>query len=167
MATLYNVVSSDGFIARNDGSEDFIPDHLWVNFLNLCKEYGAIIMGRKTYDSIQTYPKELIEPFEKLPIRKIVVTNNRSFHPKPEYMVVHSTKDALAIAPDALITSGPTLNNFLLEHHLVKRIILHEVPVSIQTGIKPFDMDKLSLAPIEHVAQLEGVKVYEYRILNK
>ena len=38
MLTLYNVISSDGFIARNDDSEDFILDNLWKNFdiINTC-----------------------------------------------------------------------------------------------------------------------------------
>lgn len=165
MVTLYNVTSADGFIARNDGSEDFIPDNLWPNFLNLCQEYETLIMGRKTYDTIQAYPEELLKPFEKLPIRKIVITNNPAFKPKPEYIVVHSPQDAITLAPNALISSGPTLNNYLLKNHLVKKIIFHEVPVVINEGIKPFDIDRNNLLEIEDISQLEGVKVREYQVL--
>ena len=165
MVTLYNVISSDGFIAQNDGGEDFIPDNLWPNFLSLCREYGTLIMGRKTYDTIQSYGNELLEPFEKLPIRKIVITNNRSFKPKYEYIVAHSPQDALALAPDALVSSGPTLNNFLLKNHVVKKIILHEVPAPINEGLKPFDIGGITLLPIEKVPKLEGVKVREFKVL--
>ena len=165
MFTLFNVISLDGFIVKNDGSEDFIPDNLWPNFLNLCQEYGTLVMGRKTYDTIQTYRKELVESFEKLPIRKIVITNNRSFKPKYEYIVAHSPEDALSLAPNALVSSGPTLNNFLLKNHLVKKIILHEVPTAIKEGIKPFYTDGIRFIPIDDVPKLEGVKVREYKIL--
>ena len=166
MVTLYNVISSDGFIARKDGGEDFIPDNLWPNFLNLCREYGALIMGRKTHDTIQNYDKELLQPFEELPIRKIVISGKRGFLPKKEYIVAYSPKDALALAPDALVSSGPTLNNFLLKNGMVKKIILHQIPVSIGEGIKPFDTNGISLIPIGETAKLEGVRVYEYSVVN-
>ncbi len=164
MVTLYNVTSSDGFIARNDGSEDFIPDNLWPNFLNLCREYGTLIMGRKTYDAVQRYGKEFFQPFEELPIGKIVISGNRSFHPKKGYIVAHSPEEALALAPDALVSSGPILNNFLLKNGLVKKIILHEVPIAIGEGIKPFDREGVMLIPMEATPKLAGVKVYEYSV---
>jgi len=166
MLTFYNVISSDGFIARKDGSEDFIPDNLWPNFLDICRKYGALILGRKTYDAIQTYDKELLRPFEELPIKKIVISGNRNFHPKKGYMVIHSPKDAFALAPDALVSSGPTLNNFLLKSGVVKKVILHEVPVFIQEGIKPFDTDGISLIPADKTTKLEGVRIYEYNVVN-
>ncbi len=163
MVTLYNVTSSDGFIAKKDGNEDFIPDNLWVNFLNLCKEHGAIIIGRKTYDTIQKYDQDLLAPFEKLPIRKIVVTANRQFRPKQGYVVAHSPEDAVLLAPDALVSSGPTLNDYLLKNGFVKKVIFHEVPIAIGEGIKPFE-ENVILRPIESPPQLDGVKVKEYAI---
>ena len=53
MITLYNVISADGFIARLDGDEDFIPDDLWPHTLEFFKKYDALVMGRKTYDAMQ------------------------------------------------------------------------------------------------------------------
>ena len=164
MATLYNVISADGFIARKDGSEDFIPDNLWPNFLNLCKEYGTLIMGRKTYNTIQKYDEELLQPFEELSIRKIVITRNRVFKPKYEYIVVHSPEDAIALAPNALVSSGPTLNNYLIKNHLVKEIIFHEVPISIGDGIRPFNKHSLILRAVKDVPQLEGIVVRKYKL---
>ena len=164
MFTLYNVTSSDGFIARADGSEDFIPDDLWQNFLDLCREYGTLVIGRKTYDALQAYDKEPLRLFEELPIRKIVVSGNGDFQPKLGYTVAHSPEDAFALAPNALVSSGPTLNNFLLKNGMVKKIILHEVPTSIGEGIRPFDKEGITLIPVDGTLQLGGVKVYEYQV---
>ncbi len=166
MITLYNVVSSDGFIARNDGSEDFIPNDLWQNFLDLCVEYRTLVIGRETYDKIQSYDNELLVPFEKLPIKKVVVTRNRTFYPKQGYMVTHSPKDAVVVSSKVLVTSGPTLNNFLLKEGLVNKIIFHEVPISIGEGIVPFDEENVTLCPVENHQKLEGVKVHEYRVVS-
>ena len=38
MITLYNVISADGYITERDGSEDFIPDSVFDDFIDLCKE---------------------------------------------------------------------------------------------------------------------------------
>lgn len=164
MVTLYNVVSADGFIARKDGSEDFIPEDLWSNFLNLCKEHGTLVMGRKTYDVMQGYDNALLVPFEKLPIKKVVITQNQKFRPKPDYIVVHSYKDAVKTTPNVLVTSGPTINNLLLREGLVDKVILHEVPVKIGEGIKPFDQKNIVLLPVENHSKADGVKVLEYRV---
>ena len=51
MVTLYNVVSSDGYIAREDGSEDFIPDELWPLTLEVFKKFDVLVMGRKPYEA--------------------------------------------------------------------------------------------------------------------
>lgn len=164
MVTLYNVISADGFIARKDGSEDFIPDNLWQNFLSLCKEYGTLIMGRKTYDTIQAYDEELLDSFEALPIRKIVVSGNKNLNLKDGYMLVNTPEDAVALAPDALVSSGPTLNNYLIRNHLVGEIIFHEVPVLIGNGIKPFDKTDLTLKAIDNTSQLEGIRFIKYKL---
>lgn len=164
MTTLYNVISQDGFIARTDGSEDFIPDNLWQNFLDICLEYKTVIMGRKTYDTIQTYDESPKRSFEKLPIRKIVVSGNPNFHPKEGYIVAHTPEEAVAIAPNTLVSSGPILNNYLLEHRLVEKIILHEVPISIVEGIRPFKDMSPYLSEIIPSKVISGIKVREYRV---
>ncbi|MDB5260484.1 MAG: Bifunctional deaminase-reductase protein [Candidatus Nomurabacteria bacterium] len=163
MLTLYNVVSEDGFIADKNGKEDFIPETLWVNSLNMYKEYGSVIMGRRTYETIQSYDKELLIPFELLPFKKIVITNDINFKAKQKYVVVHSPEDAITLAPNSLVSSGPTLNNVLLRMNAVKKIILHVVPVLIGKGIKPFDEDLIkTMKPVKYAPQLEGVKVKEF-----
>jgi len=164
MVTLFNVISADGFITRKDGREDFIPSDLWQNFLDVCREHGTLIMGRKTYDAIQGYDKALLVPFEKSPIKKVVITKNREFHPKVGYIVAHSPRDAVKVAPNVLVSSGPTINNLLLREGLVDKIILHELPESIGDGIKPFDRDGVTLLPIESSSKAKGVKVREYRV---
>lgn len=138
MLTLYNVISSDGFIARKDGSEDFIPDSHWPRTLEVLKQYDRIVMGRKTYDAIQNYDKALKRPFEELPARKIVITGNRDFHPKHGYEVAHAPEDAIDSRSNIVVTSGPTLNDCLLQKGLVDRILFHEIPVALGDGIRPY-----------------------------
>lgn len=163
MLTLYNVVSKDGFIADKNGKEDFIPETLWDNFLNLCKEYGSVIMGRKTYEAIQDYGEELLIPFEQLPIKRVVITNDQSFETKKEYSVVHSPGEAIELVPNSLVSSGPELNNFLLRTGCVQKVILCTVPEVIGKGIKPFDENlELTMIPVPNVPQIDGFEIKEF-----
>lgn len=165
MVTLYNVISSDGFIARPDGSEDFIPNNLWINFLNLLKEYDVFVMGRKTYDTMQHYDPTLLVPFEKLPITKIVVTDNHAFIPKEGYIVTHSPEDAFANGRNILVSSGPSFNNSVLKKGLVNEVIFHEIPVAIGRGIKPFDENTgCTFIRLPDQPPLEDVTVRAYSV---
>lgn len=139
MFTLYNLVSADGFIARPDGREDFIPDSVWQKFLDLCQAYGTLVMGRKTYDAIQSYDQKLIDEFESLAVTKIVISHNKEFKAKTDYHIVSTPEAAATIVPDALVCSGPTLNNYVLRKHLVKEILLYQLLTPIGEGIEPFD----------------------------
>lgn len=167
MVTLFNIISSDGYIARENGSEDFIPDELWPEFLKVCEKYDALIMGRKTYDAIQKYDKELLKPFQKLKIKKIIITRQRDFVPKAGYVVAHSPKDALSLEINNLVSSGPTLNSYLIKNGVVDKIILYKLPVTIGAGIKPFNTETKNIfIPMDKTKNRDGIIINVYRLNN-
>lgn len=138
MVTLYNVVSADGYIARTDGSEDFIPDSHWPRTLEVLRKFDCIVMGRRTYETIQDYDDELKNSFHNLPIKKYVITHNIDYSVDHGYKVINSPEEALKSSTNIVVTSGPALNDYLLEKGLVDRIIYHEVPLKIGEGIRPY-----------------------------
>ena len=149
MLTLYNVLSSDGFIAAKDGGEDFIPDEVWGDFLELCTKYDALILGKNAYTAIQSFGKDLVEPFEKLSIKKIVVTRDKNFKPKKGYVVMSSLREIATLHPNILLSSGPKLNTAFLKEKLIDRIILNKLPVAVGEGIPQFEEGiSLSLTPL-------------------
>ena len=109
MITLYNAVSADGYITERDGSEEFIPDGVWEDFIEVCKKYDTIIMGRKTYDALQKYDKALLDKFENLPAKKIVVTKNAGLILKQGYIQAFTPENAIASGTNILVSSGPNL----------------------------------------------------------
>lgn len=167
MVTLYNVISEDGYIATKDGSEHFIPDALWPTTLKLIGKYDVLVMGRKTYEAIQQYPPELLEPFEKLPIKKVVVTTNMDFHPCFGYMVSHSPQDTLAFGKNVLVSSGLTLNDAFLKCRLADKVIFHKIPIKIDEGMRPFEVGFEKTLILESETELDGgIKELTYRISN-
>lgn len=164
MVTLYNVVSSDGYIARKDGSEDFIPDELWPVTLELFKKFDALVMGRKTYEVLQSYGKEFLEPLENLTLKKIVVSQSRDLKVKSGYVIVHTPEEGIALNSKMLVSTGTTLNEYLLEKKLVDEVILHQVPVAIGDGIPVFNSRYRSALVLQSESELGQVKEIKYRL---
>lgn len=163
MVTLYNVTSKDGYIARLDGSEDFIPDELWNDFIDMCKKNDTVVIGRKTYQTIQNYSEQMIKKFEDLNIKRVVVTRDINFTVKPSYIITHSPKEAFTLGRNILLSSGPTLNTSVLELGLIDKVILNILPLEIGSGIKVFNTE-VNLVPISEKDVVDGKKLCEYLI---
>ncbi|MEK7063414.1 MAG: hypothetical protein AAB955_01840 [Patescibacteria group bacterium] len=164
MVTLYNVVSEDGYIARTDGSEDFIPDELWEETLRVYKQFDTLVMGRRTYEVVQTYPPELTEPLQALGLRMIVVTRDTDFVLPAGYEVVNTPEEAVTLGTDVLVCTGPTLNNYLLENGLVQQVIHHQVAVTLGEGIPVFDDAYRARLVLESESDLEFARELIYRV---
>lgn len=167
MLTLYNVISSDGFIATKDGGEDFIPDEVWGDFLELCTRYDALIIGKNTYSTIQSFGKEFVEPFEKLNIEKVVVTRDKNFKPKKGYAVTDSLRETVTLRPNMLLSSGPKLNTAFLNEKLIDRIVLNKLPVAVGEGIPQFKEgahSKLTPLPELSVNKSNGRRLVFYKV---
>jgi dihydrofolate reductase len=141
MVTLYNVVSADGFVARVDGDEDFIPDELWNDFIALCRQHDVVVMGRKTYEAIQEYPPELVAEFERLPTKRVVISRNLALTPKSGYAITRSLGEAVRVGERVLISSGPTINDLAVREGLVDRVIWQVLPVKIGSGLRAFNVE--------------------------
>jgi len=168
MITLYNVVSADGFIADKNESEDFIPDEVWDDFLELCDTYDTLIIGKNTYAAIQSFGKELVEPFENTNIRKVIITRDESFISKAMYEKARSIDDALKMGSDILLSGGPILNTAFLKRKLINQIILNRLPMTLGAGIPQFETDtipQLILLP-KLTRKMGGKRKLEFYMIN-
>ena len=48
------VISPNGYIAREDGSEDWLPEDGWDEFVALAKKFNNIVMGRETFTQVMS-----------------------------------------------------------------------------------------------------------------
>lgn len=165
MITLYNAISEDGYIARVNSDEDFIPDEVWEESMNLYKNYDTVVKGRKTYEAIQKYSPEAIKLLEDLNIKKIIVTNNLDFKVKPSYIIAHSLKEAFSYGKNILVVSGSTLNDIVIKEGWADRVIYNVIPVKIGNGIKPF-INEPTLELISEKNTKDGRKWMEYKVIK-
>jgi len=166
MVTTYNTVSADGFIARADGSEDFIPDDAWDDFLKILSSYDAIVMGRKTYETIQKYPSAMIDSFESIPMKRIIVSRKKDFVPKNGYFAIPSLSGISAFGKNILITSGPSLNTAAFQMGIIDHVLLNILPETIWEGMAVFSVQpKLVLISTKNMPA--GRKLCTYKIQNE
>lgn len=165
MITLYNAISSDGFIAEKDGNEDFIPYDAWYDFIELCGHYDAVVMGKNSYNSIQNYDVQEMELFEKLSIKKVVVSSDKRLILKNGYNLASTIKEALSFGKNILLASGPTLNDVFLKNKLIDVVILNVMPVEIHDGIKQFDKKEPEIALTSEKHLHEGRVLRTYNVV--
>jgi dihydrofolate reductase len=169
-ASVFVGTSLDGFIARADGSLDFLPPgggepHGYDEFM---ATVDALVIGRNTYDTVlafDTWPyaqKPVFvlstRPLAKAPVDAIV----EPIEAKPAQVVSLLEKRGIQhIYVDGGITIQAFLRAGLIQHLTVTR-----VPVLIGTGIPLFGATLRDI-PLRHVATrhyASGLVQSEYEV---
>jgi dihydrofolate reductase len=164
--------SLDGFLARTDGSFDFLSaggaaeePHGFAEFL---ATVDAILMGRNTYEIVLPFPKW---PYGALPI---FVLSSRPLPPSPSDAVVERLSGTPREVHAQLVSrgfahvyvdGGITIQTFL-RAGLIQRLVVSRVPVLIGTGIPLFGAVDSDIR-LEHVATRQfatGLVQSEYAV---
>jgi dihydrofolate reductase len=169
-ASVFVGTSLDGFIARADGSLDFLPTgggepHGYDEFM---ATVDALIIGRNTYETVLAFDAW---PYGTKPT---FVLSTHSLAPAPVGAVVErmsgspaeivSQLDSRGIR-HAYVDGGITIQRFL-NAGLVQRLTITRVPVLIGTGIPLFGATPRDIT-LKHVATHEyasGLVKSEYEI---
>ena len=130
-------VSLDGFIARPDGSYDWLIPDPSIDFAALYKEFDAAVMGRKTYEvglaagADGSIPGMDVVVFSKtLPVstsRGVRIVND-----DPRKVVAELKKKT---GRDIGLFGGGELFRYLLDGGLVDTVELAVMPVLLGSGI--------------------------------
>ena len=149
-------VSANGFVARRDGDEDFLPHEGRLQMLDFAKEYGHFIWGRKTYEAVQGWGGDFMKDIENIPTI-IVSSGKKSSYPK-NVTVCSSPIEAVKVVEQqghkkAFLSGGPTINTAFVKAGLVDEIILNYNPTILSDGVKLFYESDFELK-----LKLEGIK---------
>ncbi|MCC6404801.1 MAG: dihydrofolate reductase family protein [Candidatus Yanofskybacteria bacterium] len=140
--TLFAATSADGYIARLDGSEDFLSDAHWDTFTTMAREYGNFIVGRKTYEHVRDWSENV--NFDSLAgLARIVVTRDSSFV-APGFIIATSPRAALSMLAErgqsrALVIGGTAINTSFFQENLLDTVVLSIEPVTLGEGLSVFD----------------------------
>ena len=154
-ASVFVGTSLDGFIARADGTFDFLPPnggepHGYDEFM---ATVDAVVMGRKTFETVLSFDGW---PYGNTPV---FVLSSRPIATAPPGAVVEQMSGAPVRIASQLeargiqhvyVDGGITIQQFL-QAGLVHRLIITRVPVLIGTGIPLFGPLQRDIA-LTHVA---------------
>ncbi|MFC1825660.1 dihydrofolate reductase family protein [Thermodesulfobacteriota bacterium] len=146
--SVYIATSLDGFIARRDGSIDWlneanavVPEGADCGFMAFMDSVDTLIMGRKTYEQVLSFGQW---PYEDTPV--VVLSHNSIEIPSrlPD-TVSHSTESPSAIlkrlaandVKHVYVDGGSAIQSFLAES-LIDEITITRIPVVIGDGIPLF-----------------------------
>ena len=163
-------ISVDGFIARSDGSFDFLDagGNEPLGFEEFWASVDALVMGRKTYETALSFGTW---PYGRKPV---FVLSTQPLASAPRGAVVeHVSGDPRAIVAQleargiqhAYVDGGLTIQRFL-EAGLIDRLTITRVPVLIGTGIPLFGPLSRDLK-LEHIATRQfagGLVQSEYTV---
>jgi dihydrofolate reductase len=154
-ASVFVGTSLDGFIARANGSFDFLPPgggepHGYDEFM---ATVDALVIGRKTFETVLTLASW---PYGEKPV---FVLSSRTLAPVPPGAVVERMSGVPAEIVSQLsargirhiyVDGGITIQRFL-RAGLIQRLIITRVPVLIGEGIPLFGVTQRDIV-LSHVA---------------
>lgn len=141
---LYSAVSLDGFIAREDGSYDWLHDEDYAEgkedygYEKFLENVDTILMGFNTY-------KDIIGDGEIFPYHKtqnFVFTRRKNL---PDHPFVTFVTDEIVEfvsqlkemdGKDMWLVGGGQINSILTQNHLVDEFILTYIPITLGNGIR-------------------------------
>lgn len=170
-ASVFVGISVDGFMARADGSLDFLPEgggepHGYDEFMSTV---DALVIGRKTYETVLGFGGWAYGN------KPVFVLSSRELAPPPVGAIVQHLSGAPEDIVSALdgqgihhiyVDGGLTIQGFL-RAGLIQRLIITRVPVLIGAGIPLFGAIGKDIR-LKHVATrsyASGLVQSEYEVV--
>ena len=155
---LFIASSLDGYIAREDGSIDWLPENTTSGYDNFIKSVDTVIMGKKTYDQVLTFGNY---PYKDQ--KSYVFTRNNDYSKDENTEFVHDI-DVLVnnifsnSGTNIWLVGGAEIISTFMNLNLVDEMILSVIPVLLGNGISLFKN-------ITKEVKLELVKTTDYNKL--
>lgn len=163
---IYIASNLDGYIAREDGSIDWLPESSESSYDSFYKSVDTVIMGKATYDQVLTfgdYPYKDKKSF-------VFTRTSKNNDEKIEFVsdIEKFVKDGYPGAGENIwLVGGSKIIASFLKLGIVDEIITTVIPVLLGKGIPLFqDIEneiKLELVKIEKYDQLADL---HYRVLK-
>ncbi|KAF5717144.1 riboflavin biosynthesis domain-containing protein [Fusarium mundagurra] len=170
----YNVAASlDGYIASPDGSTNWIIEDPTIDFPALYSEFDYFIMGRKTYETMQSFGDD--NPLSKRPKESVIVasrtTNSDNF---PDVTVIQENvldyirRLKTNEGKDIWLMGGGNLAAQCLEAYLVDTVEVAIMPTLLGTGINLISSlpQSIKLQLLNSTSLGSGILMTQYKVIQ-
>lgn len=173
---LYSAVSLDGYIARKDGSLDWLESEENrlegedFGYNDFYQSVDCTIMGNNTYEVILGFEVEF--PYKECVNYVFTRQEKETTGPHIEYVRGEARDFVNELkrkeGKNIWLVGGGQLNAALLKLGLIDELILTQIPVILGDGIELFDGDcgerKLKLS--ESKSYENGIVQHTYKVIN-
>jgi dihydrofolate reductase len=163
---LFIASSLDGYIARENGDIDWLPENTSSGYDEFIKSVDTVIMGRKTYDQILTFGNY---PYKEK--KSLVFTRKKDCSDENVEFVndIEKIKNLFSDSgKDIWLIGGAKIISAFVNLGIVDEIILSVIPVVLGKGIPLFsDMQKELELELLKTTNYEKLVELHYKILNK
>lgn len=163
---VYIATSLDGYIAREDGSIDWLPESGESSYEAFYKSIDTVIMGKTTYDQVLTFGEYPYKDKKSI----VFTTTNQKKNENVEFVsdVDKFVKDGFnGMGKNIWLVGGAQIITSFLKQKAVDEIIVTIIPVILGKGLPLFkNMEseiKLELIKTKKYAQLVDLR---YRVLK-
>ncbi|WP_299529103.1 dihydrofolate reductase family protein [Ulvibacterium sp.] len=166
---LYIATSLDGFIAREDGSLDWLyalpnPNQIDHGYADFFESIDTIIMGKGTYEEILGFGVEW--PYSNC--QTYILTTDKNFKAKTEKTkIIHQVNNPVVEQMKSnadkdiwIVGGGKTITHFI-DLELIDEMILCLIPTILGKGIKLFPNN-----PKETTFELRKSETFETGVVN-
>jgi len=155
---LFIASSLDGYIAKENGDIDWLPENTTSGYDDFYKSIDTVIMGKKTYDQVLTFGDY---PYKDK--KSYVFTRNNDYskdeNTKFVYDVDKLVKDIISNSGTNIwLIGGAEIISTFVNLGFVDEIILSIIPVILYKGIPLFKN-------IQREVKLELIKTTDYDAL--
>jgi dihydrofolate reductase len=169
--TLCMEMSLNGFIARENGDEDFIPDSGFQNWLEVIRSSKYVMWGRKTHNVVLAWEQAWQDELKGMNI--VVVSADPGYQVDDRFKKASSPREAFRVfeqmgANNVFLSGGSELNSSFAKLGLIDELVVTVEPVAIGRGIPLFspEISDLKLKLLD-MKQLEtGAVQLKYQVLR-
>lgn len=164
---LFIASSLDGYIARENGGIDWLPENTISGYDEFYKTIDTVVMGKKTYDQVLTfgaYPYKDKKPY--------VFTRNND---QTKNKNIEFVSDIDKLVKDIITNSGKNIwlvggaeiISSFVNHGFVDEIILSIVPVVLGKGVPLFkNIQKETKLELIKTTNYDNLVELQYKVLK-
>ncbi|HUU47623.1 MAG TPA: dihydrofolate reductase family protein [Nitrosopumilaceae archaeon] len=164
---LFIASSLDGYIARENGDVDWLPESGPSGYNDFYKSIDTVIMGKTTYDQVLTFGAY---PYKDK--KSYIFSRNNNFSKDENTKFVHDVeklvKDVISNhGTNIWLVGGAEIISAFMNLNLVDKIILSVIPVVLGTGIPLFkNITKETKLELMKTTDYEKLVELHYKVLK-
>ena len=164
---LFIASSLDGYIAKKDGSVDWLPKNSPSGYKKFYRSIDTLIMGKKTYDQILTFGAY---PYGDKKSYVVTRSNDQNKNENTQFVndVEKLVKDILSNpGMNVWLVGGSQIISIFMNLGFIDEIILSIIPVVLGDGIPLFvDIQKETKFDLVQTIDYDALIELHYKILK-